>query len=113
MAGDGYCNDETNNRHCSFDRGDCCYNHTITKFCSKCQCLTGDIGDSINNVLIGDGYCHDELNNPESNYDGGDCCGSCVITWYCENCTCLGPDTWAVNALLLNGICNDETNKEV
>ena len=36
MVGDGYCNSETNNLHCAFDWGDCCYSELlITDFCPE------------------------------------------------------------------------------
>ena len=84
MIGDGYCNDETNNIHCAFDGGDCCYVCVSTSFCDDCKCLTGNAREEINYPLIGDGYCHDETNNVDCNYDGGDCCGSCVLTQHCS-----------------------------
>ena len=37
--GDGYCDDENNNKDCQFDGGDCCGSDINTKFCSECQCL--------------------------------------------------------------------------
>ena len=64
MVGDGYCNDETNNIHCDFDGGDCCYSCVSTLFCTDCKCLTGNPEKEINHLLIGDGFCHDEINTP-------------------------------------------------
>ena len=80
MVGDGYCNDETNNIHCDFDGGDCCYSCVSTLFCTDCKCLTGNSEKEINYLLIGDGFCHDEINTADCNYDDGDCCGPCVLT---------------------------------
>ena len=71
LVGDGYCNDESNNIHCAFDRGDCCYSKlAMNEFCSDCQCLTGEFIEEINHPLIGDGYCHDKANNASYTYDG-------------------------------------------
>ena len=118
MIGDGYCNDETNNRHCNFDGGDCCNTCISTLFCSDCKCLTGNDGEEISYPLIGDGYCHDEINNFECNYDGGDCCVN-VKTDYCSECNCHTNGT--MNALCSSGFppstvgdgyCNDEINIE-
>ena len=69
MVGDGYCNDESNNIHCAFDGGDCCYSYgrSIT-FCKECKCLTGYSDEKINYALIGNGYCNDETNNVTSQY---------------------------------------------
>ena len=80
MVGDGYCNDETNNIHCDFDGGDCCYSCVSTLFCTDCKCLTGNPEKEINHLLIGDGFCHDEINTADCHYDGGDCYGFCVLT---------------------------------
>ena len=110
---DGYCNDETNNRHCAFDGGDCCYSLVIKNFCSECKCLSGYAGDEISHPLIGDGYCNDETNNPEYNYDGGDCCLSNVNTDRCSDCTCYLQDACAAGFRPPSngdGFCNDETN---
>ena len=89
MVGDGYCNDETNNIHCNFDGGDCCYTYVVKSFCSLCKCLTGRFGKEIHHPLLWDGYCHDETNIAELNYDGGDCCLSNVKRDYCFNCSCF------------------------
>ena len=112
LIGDGYCNDETNNLHCNFDGGDCCYSCVSTLFCLDCECLTGDDGENDNTVLSGDGYCHDDLNTLICIYDGGDCCGSCINTDFCTNCTCKDDmfGNGVSNALIGNGFCNDETN---
>ena len=48
LVGDGYCHDETNNLHCDFDGGDCCYSCVNHAFCLECQCLTGNDGAEIN-----------------------------------------------------------------
>ena len=88
LVGDGYCNDETNNIHCNFDGGDCCYFCLITNFCSDCLCLTEGFGDHINNPLIGDGFCHDVTNNADCSFDHGDCCLSNLNTKYCSECIC-------------------------
>ena len=124
MVGDGYCNTETNNIHCAFDRDDCCYGDLlITEYCNrnmveKCQCLTGETIDDKHQPIIGNGYCNEIANIPDYNYDNGDCCGTCVID-DCKNstlnCTCK-DDSYGVgviNPLLGNGICNDDTNNDV
>ena len=51
LVGDGYCNDESNNRHCNFDGGDCCYKCVSTLFCLECECLTGNAGQEINHHI--------------------------------------------------------------
>ena len=89
MVGDGYCNDETNNIHCNFDGGDCCYAYVVKSFCSECKCLTERAGREIGHPFLWDGYCHDETNIAELNYDGGDCCLSNVKREYCFNCSCF------------------------
>ena len=58
--------------------------------------------------LIGNGFC----NNVGCNFDNGDCCGTCVNVDYCSLCECLSaePGNGISNALVANGVCNDETN---
>ena len=110
LVGDGFCHDYTNNRHCAFDRGDCCGSCVNTDNCIKCQCKTGKTS-AITNALVGDGYCHDYLNNVTCNFDGGDCCGDCVVTKFCSDCDCIGEITGIINHPFVgDGICNDEFN---
>ena len=75
--GDGFCQDYNNNRHCSFDGGDCCGPCVNREFCTECKCKTGDT-DKITNARVGNGFCNDETNFEGCNFDGGDCCGTCV-----------------------------------
>ena len=123
LVGDGYCNSETNNLHCDFDRGDCCYSKLLVNdFCAQdlntqCQCLTGALIDDDSQPIIGDGYCNDIANIHTYDYDGGDCCGTCVVK-YCSNsslnCTCKDDsfEEGVTNPLLGDGICNDNTNND-
>ena len=110
---DGYCDDSTNNRHCTFDGGDCCGPCVNKEHCSECKCKTGFVKE-IRNALVGDGFCHDSYNSMECNFDGGDCCGSCVNTKYCNECNCSGEHSGDSNdnAFLANGFCEDTNNNE-
>ena len=38
IAGDGFCDDSTNDGRCDFDGGDCCLPNKNTTFCSYCFC---------------------------------------------------------------------------
>ena len=38
IAGDGYCDDATNDGRCDFDGGDCCLPDKNTKYCNFCMC---------------------------------------------------------------------------
>ena len=38
IAGDGYCDDATNDGRCDFDGGDCCLPNKDTQFCLFCLC---------------------------------------------------------------------------
>ena len=38
LIGDGFCNDETNNKACNYDGGDCCGNCINTENCIECLC---------------------------------------------------------------------------
>ena len=94
LVRNGYCNDDSNNIHCNFDGGDCCYSCVSKTFCKDCQCLTEDFGEEINYPLIGDGHCHDETNIEKCNYDGGDCCIDSTMD-HCSECTCYFNETCA------------------
>ena len=110
LIGDGHCHDFNNNRHCSFDGGDCCGPCVNKEFCSECKCKTGQT-DVIINALVGNGFCNDETNIESCNFDGGDCCGTCVNCKYCSECECSGENTGIImNAFLDNGFCQDEIN---
>ena len=86
--GDGFCNDEANNRDCNFDGGDCCGSCINKDFCVNCSCIGDIIGNGIPNAVVGDGICNDETNNVDCNYDNGDCCLSLVSTNQCSECHC-------------------------
>ena len=38
IAGDGYCDDSTNDGRCNFDGGDCCIPDKNTEYCQFCLC---------------------------------------------------------------------------
>ena len=38
FVGDGYCDDDTNNVDCEFDKGDCCGSLILTQYCHFCTC---------------------------------------------------------------------------
>ena len=110
MIGDGHCQDYNNNRHCSFDGGDCCGPCVNKEFCTECKCKTGNT-DKISNARVGNGYCNDENNVEACNFDNGDCCGTCVNSKYCSKCECLGEISGIImNDFLENGFCQDELN---
>ena len=112
LIGDGFCQDFMNNRHCHFDKGDCCGPCVNKDYCSDCECKTGT-RNGISNALVGDGFCQDTFNIEDCNYDGGDCCGSCVNTKYCSECNCFEKnpiENNVNNAFLGDGICQDDTN---
>ena len=109
LIGDGFCQDYNNNRHCSFDGGDCCGPCVNKEFCTKCKCKTG-YTDKITNARVGNGFCNDETNIDICNFDGGDCCGTCVNSKYCSECECIGENSGIMNAFVDNDICEDELN---
>ena len=43
IVGDGFCHDETNNVECNYDGGDCCKKSVKKEFCSKCECIEGEL----------------------------------------------------------------------
>ena len=71
--GDGFCQDYNNNRHCSFDGGDCCGTCVNSKYCSECECIGENSG--IMNAFLDNDICEDELNHGDCMFDGLDCCG--------------------------------------
>jgi hypothetical protein len=109
LIADGFCQDYNNNRHCSFDGGDCCGPCVNREFCTECKCKTGDT-NKITNARVGNGFCNDETNIDGCNFDGGDCCGTCVNSKYCSECECIGENSGIMNAFLSNDICEDELN---
>ena len=109
LIGDGFCQDYNNNRHCSFDGGDCCGPCVNREFCTECKCKTGET-NKITNARVGNGFCNDETNIDVCNFDGGDCCGTCVNSKYCHECECIGENSGIMNAFLDNDICEDELN---
>ena len=111
LISDGVCNDFNNNRHCSFDGGDCCGPCVNKESCSECECKTGKT-NKISNALVGNGFCNDDMNNLNCTFDGGDCCGACVNIKYCSVCECLGENLGVINGFLDDGFCQDETNHE-
>ena len=111
LISDGVCNDFNNNRHCSFDGGDCCGPCVNKDSCTECECKTGET-NKISNSLVGNGFCNDHMNNLNCTFDGGDCCGACVNIKYCSVCECLGENLGVLNGFLDNGLCQDETNHQ-
>ena len=87
LVGDGFCNDETNNQHCSYDRGDCCLLNVTKDNCTECNCYIQETCEVGFHPLVGDGFCNDEL-NIASCYDHGDCCLFNANTDLCSNCSC-------------------------
>ena len=39
LIGNGYCDDDNNNKECKYDGGDCCGYCISTEFCTICECL--------------------------------------------------------------------------
>ena len=105
LIGDGFCQDYNNNRHCSFDGGDCCGPCVNREFCTECKCKTGDT-DKITNARVGNGFCNDETNIEGCNFDGGDCCGTCVNSKYCSVCACF----WEISGNIMNDFLPDNFN---
>ena len=107
-VGDGYCDDQTNNKDCQFDGGDCCLDFVQKDYCSFCICHELESETTTPNIFlstttktscqlnfadeIGNGICNDYINTPLCNYDGGDCClpekGN-----LCIECRCFQPET--------------------
>ena len=46
MIGNEVCNDETNNKDCNYDGGDCCESCVAMEECTECACIK-EIVDSI------------------------------------------------------------------
>ena len=39
ILGDGFCDDDANNKECNFDNGDCCVSDESSfRFCTDCEC---------------------------------------------------------------------------
>ena len=50
--GDNYCDDQNNNCGCEWDGGDCCGNDVNTQYCSACECLDPNAGNSRKHTII-------------------------------------------------------------
>ena len=94
--GDGYCEDQFNNKRCNYDGGDCCGSCVNTAQCTdNCECHLDEGSYNMAgkwSIFIGNGYCDNHINKAECNFDAGDCCGPNVNTDYCyglEGCQCL------------------------
>ena len=111
IAGDGYCDDATNDGRCHFDGGDCCLPNKISQYCFFCICYADKpegtyfssrlnhglsknlintaisiIGCWADQFAIGDGTCDGSSNTYVCNYDDGDCCLPEI------NAFCLGDE---------------------
>ena len=64
FLGDGLCDDETNDRACEFDYGDCCLPSNQSHLrCEICQCYSFNISTSTQRMTCPNGY---ELNIEEN-----------------------------------------------
>jgi len=96
FVGDGYCDDDTNNVDCEFDKGDCCGSLILTQYCHFCECTqysTPSWTTTANIICqnpdwIHDGYCDDLTNNEYCDWDGDDCCDPKTNKQYCNICDC-------------------------
>ena len=62
IAGDGYCDDATNDGRCNFDGGDCCVPDKNTEYCQFCLCYADQPEGNLNLFLqIAVYYSWDEL----------------------------------------------------
>ena len=41
FIGDGYCDDNNNNKLCAYDGNDCCLENVLTNYCTICECIEG------------------------------------------------------------------------
>ena len=92
ILGDGYCDDNANNKKCFYDKGDCClYDDPDTySLCSECFCYV-NITEKFEDIdcfkvlesiffmtgpdsIVGNGVCDLDLNNVDKFFDAGDCC---------------------------------------
>ena len=109
FVANGHCNDEANNKECSYDGGDCCGPCINKDYCSECMCLGETVENLINNALIGNGICNDATNTEECFFDGFDCCGPNVITEMCSDCACHGNHLALYQNLNLSRLINHDS----
>ena len=124
FAGDGFCDNETNNELCEYDRGDCCDISNDRSQCQECFCYTPkiELGDCSTYEhacwygytdyfgFIEDGICDDFLNKKECYFDGGDCCLEEIENAVCDKCTCIQSNLTCIQDELGDGICQDYNN---
>ena len=102
LIGNGYCNDETNNKECNYDGGDCCGSCINNDYCKSCNCIDEKFwGIKGSNALLGDGTCNKKYNSTECDYDKGDCLD---VLQACA----FGIFPYTVG----DGYCDDEANNE-
>jgi len=102
-AGDGFCDDDNNNKGCKYDEGDCCPPHNALwdMYCNDCKCKQSQPTPAVTTTpatggcgmpaFVGDGFCDDNNNNAGCNFDDGDCCEpheNAFWNGYCEKCLC-------------------------
>ena len=62
-VGDKFCDDESNNKECNWDGGDCCGDEVNKRYCSDCECLDPaysqckDVNDNLCREYAAMGYC--------------------------------------------------------
>ena len=133
LAGDGYCDDETNIPECGYDYDDCCQPENDRSLCTNCTChLSEDevqfFKDQSCNVfpgeitnLLGDGTCDLNLNQEKYFFDVGDCClevhdfeaMTCRFEEEdveCPQNVCIPSNNFCIAEELGDGICQDYNN---
>ena len=79
LIGNGYCDDDNNNKECKYDGGDCCGYCISTAFCTSCECLL-DKGSSdlkFQNLLFATFRGSIKMFLEKCNFKLGDICIAC------------------------------------
>ena len=61
---DNYCDDANNNEDCEWDGGDCCGSNVNTAWCSACECLDPNSGNSRKQSIIESVSDYRKIRNP-------------------------------------------------
>ena len=134
LAGDGYCDDETNIPECGYDYNDCCLLENDRSLCTNCTChLSEDevqlfqsqsCFNHFNHYVtnrLGDSICDLDLNQAKYYFDVGDCCRdfhefekmTCKFKEHLVKCPpdpCIRSNNFCIAEELGDGICQDHNN---
>ena len=52
LVSDGFCDDEANTKSCDYDGGDCCGPNVLIDYCTICECIIEESGNSTGAFVV-------------------------------------------------------------